>query len=118
MATDNSKRLFDLWKKNSRLSCTQSRYMNRMRILWNVQMTRKAFRTWGSFMTHSQQHEASEAISGHVTDKKQMRRDAKSMKAGLDQEIEMRDTAITQNYNQIGQLNKRLGYMLAKNVSN
>jgi len=46
-----------------------------MQLLWNIQISRKAIRTWMQNTFKTVHAEAQEAISGHIHDKKEMRRE-------------------------------------------
>ena len=117
LMTENQERTFRIWRKNTLLCGRQSRYMSRMQLLWNIQISRKAIRTWMQNTFKTVHAEAQEAISGHIHDKKEMRREQQAQKESFEREIEMRDEEITNNYTKIGIQNKRLAHMLQKSVN-
>lgn len=117
LSSDNKARLLHKWRQNTIHCNRETRYMSRMQLLWNIQISRKAFRTWSQVANKIIQAEADETINGHVHDKKEMRRDAAAVKAGLEKEVSDRDELITSQFAEIGKLNTRQQRMLCKSVA-
>ena len=68
------------------------------------------------FVKNTNEAWSEETITGHVRDKKIMRREHKGVRAGLQRQVTERDAILNQNKSQIAKQGKLINFMMDKNV--
>lgn len=105
---------FMIWRDNKNLITNQLKEAGRLQVIHSKQFLRRSWRTWNIFLKKKVEQISEETITFHVNEKKQMRRDMKELRSGLERKVQEKETLLEDGNLKIEKLDKLSDFLLSR----
>jgi hypothetical protein len=105
---------FITWRENIHLANTQLKETGKLQSIYTKQLLRRSWRTWNLFLKKKIEQISEETITFHVNEKKQMRRDMKELRSGLENQVKEKEGIIQETNMQVQKLDKLSDFLMKR----